>query len=159
MRARPIFEKKILNERGFNPVYGFFHTHPNPGLALARFAMAFYLLFHGLQHVFGLMESMDTVHLFDYFSKKLDEQNLWMLTLISWFEIVGAFFLLAGFLTRLVSLAAFSGMVWMLYTVWNVLTPLETELYVLVSVLFLVLLLGGGGKASLDGGISEQLLP
>lgn len=159
MSQGPIFHHSYLNERGFNPIYAFFHTHQNTGLTAARVFLGLILLFHGLQHLFGLLESIESRHLLDDFVRQLDGDKKWLYSAFAWLELISAIFLMIGLFTRLIALLVLASIVYMMSMVWPVLTVFEVEFYLAQAALVFVVLLGGAGRYSLDGGISDQLLP
>jgi len=143
-----------------NPIYALFSTPKSFGPFVLRMVLAAIFVFHGGQKAFGLFGGPGWRQTISNMSSPealgLPVGVAMFVILIEVGAAIGFFF---GFLTRLWGLGIVGVMIGAIATVhWkDGFTGFEFPLAVLAMALALVFL--GGGRFSMDRGISSQLLP
>ena len=141
-----------------------FRTQDSSSLLILRLALGIVMLPHGLQKTVGLFGGGGFGATMGYFTGQGMPAALAFLVILA--ESLGSLGLIVGFLTRVAALGIGSVMVCAILTVhwpngffmnWFGNQKGEGfEYHLLVIGMALALILGGGGKASIDGAIAES---
>lgn len=140
-----------------NPIYVFFATPKSFGPFILRLLLAAVFIFHGGQKTFGWFDGPGWTASLKMFAGMGFSPGV--AVAVMFVELLVAISMLFGFLTRLSALGVIGVMAGALYFVhapqgW---AASEFPFALLMAALALVFL--GGGRLSLDRGISRQLLP
>lgn len=143
-----------------NPVFAFFATPKSFGPLILRLFLAAVFFLHGSQKAFGLFGGAGwSATLLDWNRPDGLGFPSWISALVICLELGATLAFLLGFFTRLFAFAIMvemAGAIWFVHAAQS-LSASEYPAALLAIALSLVFL--GGGRLSMDRGISGQLLP
>lgn len=143
-----------------NPVYALFATPKSFGPLILRLLLAAVFILHGGEKAFGWFGGAGwSATVLEWNNPEGLHLPVWISALVISLEIVAAAAFFLGFFTRLFALAIMvemAGAIWFVHAAQG-LSACEYPAALLAVALSLVFL--GGGRLSLDRGISGQLLP